>query len=98
MSRLHNIATNADFGAGGYDGQLDDQLQAISDAELHHVIVINQVPQNDTWRKAGALARYELARRQQVASERLAHRTTWISAVVGAAAVVVGAILGALLS
>ena len=48
-------------------------------------------------RTAVSMAQMELDRRNQIQSEKLASKTTWISAIVGAVSAIVGAIVGALL-
>jgi hypothetical protein len=73
-------------------------MASVSEADLHHVILINGSAQSNEWRKAGALARGELERRNAEAAKTLAMKTTCISAAMGILGVVVGAFLGFWLS
>ena len=52
----------------------------------------------DDLRRMRALAEYEIARRQRVALERLTRQSTWISAMIGAAAAIAGGTIGGVLT
>lgn len=54
--------------------------------------------QSRAWKNVGVAAQMELDRRAAARTENLAKKTTWIATIVGALAVIIGAVLGAMLT
>lgn len=98
MSRPFDIARKTDFGKPEKIEQAMAEMADVSDAELYETIITTQIPQSGDWKKAGSLARAEVEIRRDKAAQKLATKTTAISAGVGIIGVVLGAFLGAWLA
>ena len=98
MAQIYDIARNLNLSDNDQVSEAMAEIETASYAELHHVIIISESAQSNEWRKTGALARSEIERRNAVAAEELAMKTTKYSARMGIIGVAVGAVLGSILT
>lgn len=98
MSRLQDIIGNKDLTTPNGVAGLAGSLRELSDAELYQAqmwVHLDSAPKG--LKEQAAIARMELDRREQERQESLAVKITNRSTIIGGAAAVVGAIVGALL-
>lgn len=98
MSRLQDIIGNKDLTTPDGIAKLAGSLSDLSDAELYQAqmwVHLDSAPKG--LKEQAAIARMELDRREQERQESLLMKTTSRSTIIGAASVVVGAVVGALL-